>query len=387
MPHKKTVSILAWLMVGIFLLSSASAQPLEESTALTLTAPAYILIEADTGTVIFEKNADEARQAASLTKLMSILLFMEALESGAVTLESQVTVSPKAAATPGSTALLDANSTYRLDDLLRGCIVASGNDACVALAEYVAGSEEAFVARMNQRAQELSLQNTHFANCTGLTAENQQTTARDLGVIASALCQHSAFFNYSSLWLSNIIHPSGRTTDLTNTNRLVRFYSACDGMKTGSSPEAKYCICATAGKDGMRLIAIVLGASGSQVRFDEARSMLEYGLNTYRRAQIIASGELTGYTVPVTHGARESVPIAAGKGLSMLLKGDQEKQLSVELKLPESITAPMQAGETVGEILVFLNQHQIASLSAVLAEDVRLPGYIEGFHRILHRWR
>lgn len=387
MLHKIPITILTWLMVGIFLFSNANALPLEENPSLSLTAPSYILIEADTGTVIFEKDADHPRQVASLTKLMSILLFMEALESDTVSLDTQVTVSPKAASTPGSTALLDANSTYRFEDLLRGCIVASGNDACVALAEHISGSEEAFVALMNQRAQELNLQRTHFVNCTGLTAAQQQTTARDLGVVAAQLCQHKLFFNYSSLWLSNIVHPSGRTTDLTNTNRLVRFFSGCDGMKTGSSPEAKYCISATAAHNGMRLIAIVLGASGSQVRFDEARSMLEYGLNTYRRTQIIDSGELTGYTIPVERGARESVPIAAGKGLSMLLKGDQEKQLSVQLSLPESIRAPMPAGEIVGNILVFLQNKQIASLPAVLAEDVRLPGYIEGFLRILHRWR
>lgn len=387
MPYKLHYSILAWLMVGIFLFSSASAQPLEESTSLSLTSPCYMLIEADTGTVIFEKNADEKRQVASLTKLMSMLLFMEALENGVVSLETQITVSPKAASTPGSTALLDANSTYRLEDLLRACIVASGNDACVALSEHIAGSEEAFVARMNERAQQLSLQNTHFTNCTGLSDANQYTTARDIAVIASELSRYPAYFSYSSLWLSNIVHPSGRTTDLTNTNRLVRFYAGCDGMKTGSSPEAKYCICATAEKDGMRLIAIILGASGGQVRFDEARSMLEYGLNTYQRTQIIARGEMTGYTLPVERGARENVPIAAGKGLSMLLKSGQEKQLSVELSLPESIQAPMSAGNTVGSILVYLGSQQIASLPAILAEDVRLPGYIEGFLRILDAWR
>ena len=387
MPHKLYASILTWLLVGIFLFSSANAQPLEESTSLTLTAPCYILMEAETGTVIFEKNADEKRQTASLNKLMSILLFMEALENGAVSLETPITVSDKAAATPGSTALLDANSTYRLEDLLRACIIASGNDACVALSEHLAGSEEAFVARMNERAQQLSLNNTYFTNCTGLSDSMQYTTARDLAVVACELSRYPAYFSYSSLWLSTIVHPSGRTTDLTNTNRLVRFYTGCDGMKTGSSPEAKYCICATAEKDGMRLIAIILGASGSQIRFDEARSMLEYGLNTYQRTQIIASGEMTGYTVPIAHGARESVPIAAGKGLSMLLKTGQEKELSVTLALPESVRAPLPAGETVGNIQVYLGDRQIASLPAVLSEDVRLPGYIEGFLRILEQWR
>lgn len=385
---KRMYKILAWLLAGIFLLPHATfAQPLEDKSTLMLTAPSYILVEAGTNTVIFEQNADEKRQAASLIKLMTLLICIESLENGAVTFETPVTVSDKAAKTPGSTALLDANSTYRLEDLLRSCIIASANDAAVALAECIAGSEKAFVQRMNQRAATLGLSNTHYANCSGLTADGQYTCARDIAVVASALSQYPTYFSYSSLWLSSLVHPSGRTTDLTNTNRLVRFYNGCDGMKTGSSPEAKYCICATAQNEGMRLIAVVLGASGSQVRFDEARSMLEYGLATYKRATVIESGELTGYTIPVIHGARESAEISAGKGLSMLLREGQEKHLTVELSLPESIQAPMQKGDQVGDIHVLLNGKQIASLPAVLHDDARLPGYIEGFLRILKNWR
>jgi len=382
--------ILAPVLAGIFLLThttNASAQPLEESASLSLSSPAYILMEAETGTVIFEKNADEKRQTASLVKLMSLLLFMEHLENGAVTLKDTITVSPAAAATPGSTALLDAGASYPLDDLLRASIVASGNDSTVALAEYIAGTEEAFVQKMNDRAKELELQNTHYVNCTGLTAEEQYTCARDVGILACTLSKYPLYFTYSSLWLSNITHPSGRVTDLTNTNRLVRFYSGCDGMKTGSSNETKYCISATASKNGMRLIAVILGANNSQTRFDEARSMLEYGFATYKRTEIISSGELTGYQVPVTRGAKEEASIAAGKGLSMLLKAGQESQLSIEMQLPQSIQAPMSAGTCVGSIQVLLAGRMIAELPAVLAEDVRLPGLFEGFMRILEGWR
>lgn len=385
---KTYIRILAWLMAGIFLLlQPALAQPLESQCPLSLSAPAYILMEADTGAVIFENNADERRQTASLVKLMTLLLCMEAIENGAVSLETQICVSSQAAKTPGSTALLDANNTYRLEDLLRACIIASANDAAVALAECIAGSEEAFVEKMNQKAAALNLANTHYVNCTGLSDSKQYTTARDCAVIASALSQYPLYFTYSSLWLSHLTHTSGRVTDLTNTNRLVRFYAGCDGMKTGSSPEAKYCICATAQKDSMRLIAIVLGADRSQVRFDEARSMLEYGLSSYCRTTIIEKGELTGYSLPVRNGARDRINIAAGKGLSMLLQNGQQEQLSVELSLPQSITAPMQAGDTVGEIHVLLNGKQIASLPAVVSDDVRLPGFIEGFLRILSCWR
>ena len=382
--------ILAPVLAGILLFictAPACAQPLENTSPLSLTSPSYLLVEAETGTVVFEKNADEQRQTASLIKLMSLLLFMEHLDQGAVSLNDTVSISAHAAATPGSTALLDAGASYRLEDLLRASIVASGNDSTVALAEYIAGTEEAFVQKMNTRAAELGLANTHYTNCTGLTAQGQYTCARDIGIVACELSKHSAFFTYSSLWLSNITHPSGRVTDLTNTNRLVRFYDGCDGMKTGSSNEAKYCICATASKNGMRLIAVALGGANSQTRFDEARSMLEYGFANYKRVKIISSGELTGYNVPVTRGAKEEASVTSGKGLSMLLKTGQESQLSIEMHLPQSIEAPMPAGETIGTIQVLLGGAMIAELPAVLAEDVRLPGFLEGFLRILENWR
>lgn len=388
--HRMLSAILAPVLAGIFLFVAplrAHAQPLESTVPITLSAPACLLMEAQTGTVIFEKNANDRRQTASVSKLMSLLIFMEQLEAGAVSLDDTVTVSHSAASTPGSTALLDAGSSYPFKDLLRASIVASGNDSTVALAEYIAGTEEAFVQKMNARAAEMNLNDTHYVNCTGLSAQGQYTSARDTAAIACALSKHSTYFEHSSLWLSNIVHPSGRKTDLTNTNRLVRFYEGCDGMKTGSSAEAKYCICATAEKNGIRLIAVVLGASGSQVRFDEARSMLEYGFANYKRTEVISSGELTGYNVPVTRGAKDSAAIAAGKGLSMLLKSGQEKSLSVDLQLPDSIQAPMSKGTAVGSIQVLLDGAMVAELPAVLAEDVRLPSIFEGFLRILNAWR
>lgn len=382
-----TRTILAWLMAGIFLLSAGLAQPLEDVCPLAISAPAFILMESGTNAVIFERNSNEKRQAASLIKLTSILIFMEALENGSVTPDTPVTVSTTAAKTPGSTALLDANSMYRYDDLLRCVIIANANDATVALAECLAGSEESFVSLMNAKASSLGLTNTHYVNCTGLSAEGQYSSAYDIAIIASQLCRFPTYSEYASLWISTLVHPSGRVTDLTNTNRLVRFYESCDGMKTGSSGEAKYCICATAKNDSLRLITVCLGASSSQARFNEAKAMLEYGLDNYKRTTVIEHGELTGYTLPILRGARDKIDIAAGKGLSLLLRSGQEKQLSVELSLPENLMAPLSKDDVIGEIRVHLNQQPIAVLPAVPADDVRLPGYFEGFIRILANWR
>ena len=387
---KKLCRIPALLLAGIFVCLTAvpaSAAPLESAAPIALSAPAYLLVEADTGTVIFEKNADERRQAASVTKLMTLLLLLEDIGQGRLSLTDSVTVSKNAAATIGSTALLDAGSVYPVEDLLRSTIIASGNDSAVALAEHTAGSEQAFVDRMNQKAVDMGLQNTHYVNCTGLPAQGQYTCARDVGQIACAVARYPLYFTYSSLWLSSLTHPSGRVTDLTNTNRLVRFMSGCDGMKTGSTNEAKYCMAASMEKNGMRLIAVVLGAETSQKRFDDARAMLDYGFSAYQRAQVIAAGDLTGYQLPVTRSSRDTVDIAVGKGLSMLLRPGQAEKLRVELTLPESIQAPMAAGTEVGSARVLLEDTVVAVLPAVLAQDVRLPGYLEGFLRIKEQWR
>lgn len=366
---------------------AARAEPLEGEPPITLTAPSAILLEAENGAVIFEKNADERRPVASVTKLMTLLLLFERLDAGEIGMEDKITVSPNAAAQPGSQALLDAHATYPLRDLLKGTVIASGNDSAVALAEYVAGTEEAFVALMNERAAEMGLDNTHYVNCTGLPVQGQYTSARDVARISCEMAKHPDYFSLSSVWLDTLTHPSGRTTDLTNTNRLVRFYRDCDGFKTGSTNEAKYCLSATAERGGLRLIAVVLGVPKSQTRFDEARAMMDYGFANYARVQVAQAGDLLGRRVKVSMGARDEVDAALGKGLSMLLKNGQQSRLSFEAALPEALNAPVQAGQEIGEVRLLLDGRTIATLPAVAAQDVRLPGILEGFVRLMENWR
>lgn len=379
------------LLIGLLCLTllplGALAAPLEEGTPMTLTAPSAVLLEAETGAVIFEKNADERRPAASITKLMTLLLVLEQLDGGAISLEDRVTVSKAAAAQLGSQAFLDAGETYPLKDLLKATVIASANDGAAALAEHVAGTEEGFVARMNARAEEMGLQNTHYRNCTGLPAENQYTCARDVAAISREIVKHPAYFAYSSTWLDTLTHPSGRVTDLTNTNRLVRFYPGCDGLKTGSTNEAKYCLSATAEKNGMRLIAVVLGVPNSQTRFDEARAMMDYGFSAYQRVQVAREGDLTGVSLPVRLGARDQVDVALGKGLSMVLRAGQAAQLRFETQLPDSLSAPVRAGEEIGTVRLFLGEQPVADIPAVAAQSVRLPGLLEGFLRLFENWR
>ena len=377
----------AFLTLCLFLPMTAAAKPLEEGQPMTLTSPAAILAETDTGTIIFEKNADERREVASITKLMTALLVLEALDRGDVKLSDSVQVSQNAAAMKGSQALLDANATYSLEDLLRTTIMASANDSAVALAEYLCGSEEAFVARMNARAQELGMANTMYVNCTGYPKEGQYTTARDVCTLCCEVAKHPKYHEYSSIWIDKLTHPGGRVTDLTNTNRLVRFYEGCDGFKTGSTDAAKYCLAATASKNGMRLVAIVLGTPVSQTRFNEARAMLDYGFANYQRLAIANKGDLLGESLPVRGGSADAVELALGSGLSMLLKNGQQSGLRLELSLPEYVDAPVQQGDIIGTVNVLMNDKVIAKLNCVAASNVPRPGFIEGLYRILENWR
>ena len=366
---------------------TAAARPLEDGTPMSLTSPAAILAETATGTIIFDKNADERWEVASITKLMTALLVMEAIDRGDVQLNDSVQVSQNAAAMKGSQALLDANATYSLEDLLRTTIMASANDSAVALSEYLCGSEEAFVARMNARAGELGMTNTHYVNCTGYPQEGQYTTARDVCTLCCEVAKHPLYTKYSSVWIDKLNHPGGRVTDLTNTNRLVRFYQGCDGFKTGSTDAAKYCLAATAEKNGMRLVAIVLGTPVSQTRFDEARAMLDYGFANYQRIAIANKGDLLGEKLPIHGGAADTVDLALGSGLSMLLKNGQQSGLKMELALPEYADAPIAKGDILGTVNVMLNGQVIAKLNCVAATDVPRPGFIEGLYRILNNWR
>ena len=377
----------ALLLVPLLAWSTAFAAPLETTVPMKLTSPAAMLVEAETGTVIFEKGADERRQVASITKLMTLLICLEKIEAGEISLKDEVTVSPAAAGQIGSQALLDAHVSYSLETLLHATIIASANDAACALAEHMAGSEEGCAQLMNQRAQELGMENTFYVNATGLPDERQYTTARDVAVLACEVCKHPAYFEHASVWLDTLTHPSGRTTDLTNTNRLVRFYPGCDGLKTGSADVSRYCLAATAQKNGFRLIAIVLGTPVSQTRFDEARAMLDYGFANYKRVVLLQKGDRLGKNVRVRMGMQDEVEAAAGSGVSMLIRPGQEKLLSLEVEIPEEVNAPVKEGDALGVVRVLFDGEIVARLSAVAAADVDMPGLLASFVRLFTNWR
>ena len=382
---KRKAVCLVLVFIGLF--SSALAAPLETDPPFVLETPSYLLLEESTGQVICEHNADERRPVASVTKLMTLLLAFESLEDGSIRLGDTVTCSKNAAGMGGSQALLDAGSKYKLEDLLRSTIIASANDSAVALAEHIAGTEQNFVERMNARAAALGMENTAYQNCTGLPAAGQYTTARDVAVLSREMAKHPDYFKYSTVWMDTLTHPGGRVTDLTNTNRLIRFYQGCDGFKTGSTNEARYCISATARQGDMRLIAVVLGSPASLTRFNEARKLLEYGLASYALVEACKKGDLLEERVSVQRGGAEDVGVAAGETVRLLVRKGEEKRLSLQVALPESVKAPVSRNDVLGEIRVLKDGGLLQTLPAVAAGDVAMPGYLEALIKILERWR
>ena len=330
LKRKIACALLAALLCMQTQLLHAQTQPLEAEMPFETDAVSVILMDANTGTVILEKNADEQRPVASITKLMTILLTIEAIEKGEISLTQEVTVSETAAGTGGSQALLDAGGVYTVNELLESLIVASANDSAVALAELLCGSEDAFAQAMNDRAKQLSLFATHYVNASGLPAEGQYTSARDVAALSLEVLRHPLYFEYSTIWMDQIRHRGGRITELVNTNRLIRFYEGADGVKTGSTNEAGFCISATAKRGEDRFLAVVLGSSTGKARFAIAQRLLSYAFDRYTAETLIKKG-MTALIITSGSGSLGDLSLKAGDSVlipdaagDIILKGNLE---------------------------------------------------------------
>jgi D-alanyl-D-alanine carboxypeptidase (penicillin-binding protein 5/6) len=284
----------------------------------------------------------------------------------------------------GSQVLLDVNERQTVDMLLRCMIVGSANDAAVALAEAMYGSEALCVDAMNRRAEALGMTDTHFENCTGLPAAGQHTTARDVAVMSRQVFAHPHYFDHSALWMEDIDHGDGRMTQLVNTNKLLRLCDGCDGGKTGSTKEAGYCVTATAKRGDMRLVAVVLGAESGKERFAIAREMLEYGFANYRRYPVAVRGTRVRGRLPVTGGMAEGVALVLDGELTLLIPRGDEQRITLEPALPESLPAPVEMGLQVGHVRVLVDGRETAQIPVATAEDVAAKA--SGLPRIIDRW-
>ena len=332
---------------------------------LTLDAPSALLMEKATGTVLFAKDEHTPREGASVTKLMTLLLTMEAIDSGALSYDDTVTGSAHAASMGGSQIWLKEGEQMRAEDLIKAVCVVSGNDAAVALGEHLAGSEEAFVERMNARAKELGMNDTHFLNCTGLPAEGHVTSAYDIALMSRELIlHHPDIRRFTTIWMDSL---RGGESLLVNTNKLVRFYPGATGLKTGSTSSAKYCISATAEKDGMELIAVVLGGSTSDKRFADAKALLNYGFAAYTLLPVVPESPLPA--VPVTLGARRQVQAVLPQGSVLLLEKNHTNALTQSLTLSEAVEAPVEQGDTLGSLDLFTADGTLLSSLPLLAGE------------------
>lgn len=342
----------------------------EGNTDLGLNAKSAILMEEATGNILYESNPDERLPIASVTKVMTMLLIMEAVDSGKISLDDMVTVSENAMSYGGSTMFLETGEQLTVNDMLKGIAVASANDGCVAMAEHLAGSESAFVDMMNEKAKELGMENTHFMNTNGLDEDDHYSSARDVAIMSRELMKHETIFNYTSIWMDTL---RGGKFQLANTNKLIRFYDGANGLKTGSTSKALCCLSAAAKRNDMQLIAVVLGAPTSAERFASAKSLLDYGFANYAvNTQITAGDEVQ--KIAVEKGVDKEVGVVAGDSCSTLVKKGQEDNITKEIKIVETITAPIEAGQKIGTMTISRDGEVIADIDLNASSAVEKKG-------------
>ena len=347
---------------------------------MDIKAKSAILMEVNTGEILYADNADEKLPPASITKIMPLLLVMEALDRGDISLETVVYASEHACSMGGSQIWLEPGEGMTVDDLLKATVIASANDACVALGETVAGSEEGFVALMNKRAKELGMNNTNFQNATGLDAENHYSSAHDVAVMSRELIKHSLIKNYSTVWMDSL---RGGKSELVNTNKLVRFYNGTTGLKTGTTSIAKYCLSATAKRGDMELVAVVLAGETSNDRFAGAKKLLDYGFANYSYKNLGAELK-DGITAKVQKGVKDKVLVTATDKVNLLLPKTEKGDITRKTEWNANITAPVKKGDVLGNVRVYMGEKEVGKISIVANETVEKLNLFVTFKWILN---
>lgn len=375
---KKAVKLLSYLLVCFF--SVSAAVPVSAVTAYTadINAKSAILIEAETGLVMYEKSADTAYPPASVTKIMTLLLVMEAIKDGKTTLDDMVSVSEHAASMGGSQIYLEPGEQMRVEELIKSVVIASANDAAAALAEHICGSEETFVSLMNERAAQLGMNNTHFENTNGLddTTQTHLTSARDIAIMSAELLKHETIKKYTTIWMDSV--RDGQF-GLTNTNRLIRFYNGANGLKTGSTSKAGFCISATAKRGGMQLIAVIMGAPSCDIRNAEAAKLLDYGFATYGYYCDTEEGIEDIY---VLGGKQNSCSVTAEK-YSAVLEKQKTASVTKEIIMPDAVAAPVESGDKIGSVVYYSDGKEIGRADIRAAGDVEKISFWDILIRML----
>lgn len=384
--------LIAFLCLIIFGTTFGLPQPscADETTGgILLTCPSAILMEVSTKSVIYEKAPDERRSPASITKIMTAILIFDAIEAGKISLEDEVVTSAYAKSMGGSQVYLEEGEKQTVDTLIKCIMVSSGNDASVAMAEYIAGSESGFVQMMNERAASLGMENTHFEDCCGLTdSDNHYTTARDIALMAQELItRYPQIKSYTTIWMENITHVTmqgSKEFGLANTNKLLKQYPYTTGLKTGSTNKAKYCVCATANKDGVELIAVIMGCPNYKDRFTEAQSLLQFGYTTCKLYQDENPPELM--PILVKGGIDKQVPAVYKEKFSWLFVSGEDFSNMEKMLTTNELTAPIEKGEQIGTVTYRLNGKELGSIGIYAGESVREAKFFDYLLNIVLQW-
>ncbi|MDF2889639.1 MAG: D-alanyl-D-alanine carboxypeptidase [Clostridia bacterium] len=357
---------------------------------MDLNCKSAILVDAASGEVIVEKNPHEKLPPASVTKIMTMLLTMEALDSGKINYEDKVTISKQAESksTEGTRLLLEAGEVRTVHELLLGIAVESANDACIAIGEYISGSEDEFVKLMNKRAKELGMNDTNFMNANGLHEDGHVTSAYDIAVMSRELIKHQKIFDYISKYMVDVY--VGKNNDvlrsLTNKNKMVRFYQGfIDGIKTGYTRQAMYCISVTAKKNNLRLISVIMGAPDVPIRTKESKKLLDYGFANYSNYSVAKSGDVIK-ELPVSKGDKNNIKVVSNSEISVLIKKGEEKSVRNEISLPEMVVAPIKKDQQIGEMILYKDDKELAKFPLVSSSDVEKSSFIVNLRKSLEYW-
>lgn len=358
--------------------ASASAQN------LPTTARANVLVDYGSGQVLAENNSFAHLPIASVTKLTTLLLTFEAVDRGEIQLDQKLTASKNSAGMGGSQVFIDEGGEYAVLDLLHAIIISSANDASVMIAEELAGSEANFVELMNERVRKLGGTDTNYTNCTGLPSANAYSCAHDVALVMREVLSHPLYFEISGIWMEDFLHPTGRVTQMANTNKLLRTYSGCDAGKTGSTSEAGYCLSATAKRGDMRLISVVLGAENSKARFEECSKLLDFGFDNFVSERILSANEPLELNLAI-HNAKVAPQVIAEKDYQIISQRGKAPQMSVEFVL-DSISAPKNAGDIVGKAIITNNGVVVTEINLILKNDVPAKSLWDNIHSITQNW-
>ena len=353
-----------------------------QPTVLDVTAPSAILMEASTGKILFEKDCHVERPIASVTKIMTVLLIMEAIDNGSLKYDDMITTSEYASKMGGSQIYLEIGEKMSVDNMLKAILVSSANDACAAMAEHLAGSIETFVAAMNKRAKELGMNNTNFVNTNGLDVENHYSCAHDVALMSKELLKHQDIKKYTTIWQDTLRDGA---FGLSNTNKLIRFYDGATGLKTGYTSSAKHCLSATAKKNEMELIAVVLAAPTSNDRFNDAKKLLDFGFANYEIKQGIGKEEEVG-EIKVENGKFDILKLVSGSEFSALDEKTNKSEIQKSIEIPDSVTAPVEKGQVIGQMKFLKGEEELGCIDLIAANEVPKKTYFDILNHMVQTW-